>query len=79
MIQTRKIVSQKDKEAHIYRMALNFLQVEIPKDYSDLLSKILDYKVMRKRLSLLDITSGVENETENISATYMKSSIVLNV
>ena len=60
-------------------MVLNFSQVEIPKDYSDLLSKILDYKVMRKRLSLLDITSGVENETENITETYMKNSLVLNV
>ena len=78
-MQTRKIISQKDKEAHIYRMALNFLQVEIPKDYSDLLSKILDYKVMRKCLSLLDTTSRVENETENISATYMKNNLMLNV
>ena len=78
-MQTRKIISQKDKEAHIYRMALNFLQVEIPKDYSDLLSKILDYKVMRKCLSLLEITSRVENETENISATYMKNNLMLNV
>ena len=60
-------------------MVLNFSQVEIPKDHSDLLSKMLDYKVMRESLSLLDITSGVENETENISATYMKNSLVLNV
>ena len=32
-------ISQKGKETHIKRTVLNFSQVEIPKDYSDLLSK----------------------------------------
>ena len=67
-------ISLKNKEAHIQRTVLNFSQVEIPKDYSDLLSKGLDYKVPKKRLPLLDIISGVEDATENISATYMKNS-----
>ena len=39
-----------------------------------MLSKELDYKVAKKRLPLLDIISGVEDATENISATYMKNS-----
>ena len=60
-------ISQEDKEAHIQRTVLNFSQVEIPKDYSDL-------KVVKKRLPLLEIISGVEDATENISATYMKNS-----
>ena len=67
-------INQKDKEAHIQRTVLNFSQVEIPKDFSDLFSKGLDYKVAKKRLPLLDIISGVEDATENISATYMKNS-----
>ena len=67
-------ISQKDKEAHIQRTVLNFSQVEIPKDFSDMLSKGLDYKVAKKRLPLLDIISGVEDATENISVTYMKNS-----
>ena len=46
----------------------------LPKGYSDLLSKGLDYKVAKKRFPLLDIISGVENATENISATNMKNS-----
>ena len=50
-------ISLKNKEAHIQRTVLNFSQVEIPKDYSDLLSKGLDYKVPKKRLPLLDIIS----------------------
>ena len=68
-------VSHKDKEAHIQRMVLNFLQVEIPKDYSDLLSKGLDYKVVKNRLPLLDIISGAEDATENIPATYTKNCV----
>ena len=32
-------INRKDKEAHIQSTVLNFSQVEIPKDYSDLLSK----------------------------------------
>ena len=59
---------------HIQRTVLNFSQVEIPKNYSDLLSKGLDYKVAKKRLPLLDIISGVEGSTEDISSTYMKNS-----
>ena len=65
-------IRQNDKEAHIERMVLNFSQVEIPKDYSDLLSKELDYKVPEKRLPLLDIVSAAEDTTENISNIYEK-------
>ena len=42
-------ISQKNKETHIQRTVLNYSQVEIPKDFSDLLSKGLDYKVAKKR------------------------------
>ena len=70
-------ISRKDKEAHIQSTVLNFSQVEIPKDYSDLLSKGLDYKAAKKRLPLLDIISGVEDAMKNISATYMKNSFRL--
>ena len=66
-------IRQNDKEAHIERMVLNFSQVEIPKDYSDLLSNGLDYKVPKKRLPVLDIVSAAEDATENISVTYMKN------
>ena len=69
MIPTRKIIlilSRKVKKAHIQRGVLNFLQVEIPKDYSDLLSKGLDYKVAKKSFTLVNIISGVEDATENI-------------
>ena len=66
-------IRQNDKETHIERMVLNFSQVEIPKDYSDLLSNGLDYKVPKKRLPLLDIVSAAEDATENISVTYMKN------
>ena len=65
-------IRQNDKETHIERMVLNFSQVEIPKDYSDLLSKELDYKVPEKRLPLLDIVSAAEDTTENISNIYEK-------
>ena len=67
-------INQKDKEAHIQRTVLHFSQVEVPKDCSDLLSKGLDYKVEKKRLPLLDIISGTEDATENILATYTKTS-----
>ena len=40
-----------------------------------LLSKGLDYKVSKKCVPLLDIISGVEDATENISATYKKNSL----
>ena len=49
-------------------MVLHFSQVGIPKVYSDLLLKGLGYKVAKKISSLLDIISGVEDATENISA-----------
>ena len=71
-------ISQKDKEAHIQRTVLNFSQVEIPKDFSDLFSKGLDYKVAKKRLPLLDIIPLlpllVRDATENILLTCMKNS-----
>ena len=67
-------INQKDKEAHIQRTVLHFSQVEVPKDCSDLLSKGLDYKVEKKGLPLLDIISGTEDATENILATYTKTS-----
>ena len=71
-------ISQKDKEAHIKRTVLNFSQVEIPKGYSDFLSKGLDYKVAKKRLPLLDIIPLlpllVGDATENILLTCMKNS-----
>ena len=67
-------INQKDKEAHIQRTVLHFSQVEVPKDCSDLLSKGLYYKVEKKRLPLLDIISGTEDATENILATYTKTS-----
>ena len=67
-------INQNDEEIHIERKVLNFSQVEIPKDYSDLLSKELDYKVLKKRLPLLDIVSAAEDATENISVTYLKNS-----
>ena len=40
-----------------------------------MLSKGLDYEVEKERLPLLDITSGVEDATENISATYVENSL----
>ena len=52
-------------------------RVEIPKNYSELLWKELDYKVAKKRLPLLDIISGVEDATENIPAIYMKNNFRL--
>ena len=67
-------ISQKHKEAHIQSETLNFSQAEIPKDYYDFLSKGLDYKFEKKRLTLLDILSGVKDATEKISATYIKNS-----
>ena len=52
-------------------------RVEIPKNYSELLWKELDYKVAKKRLPLLDIISGVEDATKNIPAIYMKNNFRL--
>ena len=50
----------------------------LPKGYSDLLSKGLDYKVAKKRLPLLDIIPLlpllVGDATENILLTCMKNS-----
>ena len=66
-------ISRKDKEAHIQRTVLNFSQVEIPKYFSDLLTKSFDHKVAKKSLPLLDMISGVEETMENISVTYMKN------
>ena len=66
-------IDQKHEEAHNKRTVLNFSQAEIPIDYSDLLSKGLDYHISKNRLPLLDIISGVEDGTENISATYLKN------
>ena len=40
-----------------------------------MLSKGLDYKVAKEHLPLRDITSGVEDATENISATYVENSL----
>ena len=39
-----------------------------------MLSKGTDYKVVKERLPSLDIESGAEDATENVSATYMKNS-----
>ena len=36
--------------------------------------KRLDYKVAKKRLSLLDVISGVEDAIKKIAAAYMKNS-----
>ena len=55
-------------------MVLNFSQVEIPQDYSDLLSKRIRLWSCKETLPLLDIISRVEDGTDNISATYMKNS-----
>ena len=67
-------IRQKDKETHIQRTVLKFSEVETPKDYSDLLSNGLDYKVTKELLPLLDIIAGVEDATENISTTHSKNS-----
>ena len=40
-----------------------------------MLSKGLDYKVAKEHLPLRDITSGVEDATKNISATYVENSL----
>ena len=67
-------IRQKDKEENIQRTVLNFSAVEIPKDYSDLLSKVSIYNVAKKQLPLLDIICGVEDTKENISGTIMANS-----
>ena len=56
-------LSEEDFKIHKENMVKNLSTLEIPEWFSDVLSKVIDYKIATENIPVFDIIAGIEDAT----------------
>ena len=59
-------LSEEDFKIHKENMVKNLSTLEIPEWFSDVLSKVIDYKIATENIPVFDIIAGIEDATKTL-------------